>query len=55
MSGAQAATPGCYTFADGILCTRRFVSTYVNYKRENEVNPVNIQPHPHEFKLYYDA
>ena len=27
----------------------------IAYKRENEVNPVNIQPHPHEFKLYYDA
>ena len=40
---------------DGDVFTKDVIETYVSYKRENEVNPVNIQPHPHEFKLYYDA
>lgn len=40
---------------EGDVFTKDVIETYVNYKRENEVNPVNIQPHPHEFKLYYDA
>jgi len=40
---------------EGNVFTKDLIETYINYKRENEVNPVNIQPHPHEFKLYYDA
>ena len=40
---------------EGGVFTKDVIETYVNYKRENEVNPVSIQPHPHEFKLYYDA
>ena len=40
---------------EGDVFTKDLIETYINYKRENEVNPVNIQPHPHEFKLYYDA
>ena len=40
---------------EGDVFTKDVIETYVNYKRENEVNPVNIRPHPHEFKLYYDA
>ena len=40
---------------EGDVFTKDVIETYVNYKRENEVNPVNIPPHPHEFKLYYDA
>ena len=40
---------------EGDVFTKDLIETYVSYKRENEVNPINIQPHPHEFKLYYDA
>ena len=40
---------------EGNVFTKDVIETYIKYKRENEVNPVNIQPHPHEFKLYYDA
>jgi len=24
------------------------------YKRTNEVDPIRLRPHPHEFELYYD-
>ena len=27
---------------------------WVEYKTDNEVNPVKLRPHPHEFFLYYD-
>ncbi|WP_239651243.1 hypothetical protein, partial [Mycobacterium sp. UM_Kg27] len=27
----------------------------INYKRENEITPVNLRPHPYEFALYYDC
>jgi glutamine synthetase len=31
------------------------LETYIAYKREAEVNPVRMRPHPHEFTLYFDA
>jgi glutamine synthetase len=31
------------------------LETYIAYKREVEVNPVRMRPHPHEFTLYFDA
>jgi glutamine synthetase len=27
---------------------------WTQYKTANEVNPVRLRPHPHEFHLYYD-
>jgi glutamine synthetase len=31
------------------------ISTWIDYKRENEVDAVRLRPHPAEFALYYDA
>src|SRR5690242_685648 len=31
------------------------IRTWIDYKRENEVDPVRLRPHPLEFSLYYDA
>ena len=31
------------------------VKAWIGYKRENDVDPVRIRPHPHEFFLYYDV
>jgi glutamine synthetase len=31
------------------------IRTWIGYKRENEVDPVRLRPHPLEFSLYYDA
>ena len=28
--------------------------TYIDYKREKEVNAIRLRPHPFEFALYYD-
>jgi glutamine synthetase len=39
----------------GDVFTRDALETWVEYKRENEVNPVRLRPHPHEFEIYYDV
>jgi len=39
----------------GDVFTKDVIETYLSYKRENEVDPINLRPHPHEFNLYYDA
>ncbi|HZB23663.1 MAG TPA: type I glutamate--ammonia ligase [Gaiellaceae bacterium] len=31
------------------------IRTWIDYKRENEVDLVRLRPHPAEFSLYYDA
>jgi glutamine synthetase len=30
------------------------IETWISYKRTNEVDPIRLRPHPHEFELYYD-
>jgi glutamine synthetase len=40
---------------NGGVFTRDVIDTYIAYKREREVDPVNLRPHPYEFFLYYDA
>ncbi|UCE86029.1 MAG: type I glutamate--ammonia ligase [Deltaproteobacteria bacterium] len=39
----------------GDVFTPDLVETWIQYKRENEVEPVQLRPHPHEFELYFDA
>ena len=39
----------------GDVFTPDLIDTYIAYKRENEVDPVALRPHPYEFFLYYDA
>lgn len=39
----------------GDVFTDDLISTYIDYKRENEINPMALRPHPHEFFLYYDS
>ena len=31
------------------------IETWIAYKRENEVDPVRLRPHPAEFSLYFDC
>jgi len=38
----------------GDVFTPDLIETWVDYKRENEIAPVQLRPHPHEFELYYD-
>ena len=39
----------------GDVFTKDVVETWVDYKRENEVDPLRLRPHPYEFSLYYDV
>jgi glutamine synthetase len=38
----------------GDVFTQDAIDMWLEYKTENEVNPVKLRPHPHEFFLYYD-
>ena len=38
----------------GDVFTEELLRTYVEYKREKEVDAVRLRPHPYEFLLYYD-
>jgi glutamine synthetase len=39
----------------GDVFTDDLIETWIAYKRENEVDPLRLRPHPHEFHLYYDS
>lgn len=39
----------------GDVFTEDLIEAYIAYKREVEVDPVRIRPHPYEFTLYYDV
>ncbi|MSQ61121.1 MAG: type I glutamate--ammonia ligase [Dehalococcoidia bacterium] len=39
----------------GNVFTKDVIETWLDYKRENEVDPVRLRPHPYEFMLYFDA
>jgi glutamine synthetase len=45
---ARAVTKGG-VFSEGLI------GTWIDWKRENEVDAVRLRPHPMEFSLYYDA
>jgi glutamine synthetase len=38
----------------GDVFTEELLRTYLEYKREKEVEAVRLRPHPYEFLLYYD-
>jgi Glutamine synthetase len=40
---------------NGDVFTKDNIETYISYKRDNEVSPMDLRPHPHEFNLYYDV
>lgn len=35
--------------------TTDFIENWIEYKLDNEVNPMRLRPHPYEFSLYYDV
>lgn len=39
----------------GDVFTPDLIEYYLDYKRKNEVDQVNVRPHPHEFSLYFDV
>jgi glutamine synthetase len=39
----------------GDVFSEDVISTWIEYKMEKEVQPMQLRPHPYEFLLYYDA
>jgi glutamine synthetase len=39
---------------EGNVFTPDLIETWIDWKRENEIDPIRLRPHPHEFELYYD-
>jgi len=39
----------------GDVFTDDVIATWLKYKREKEIQPMRLRPHPYEFCLYYDA
>jgi glutamine synthetase len=39
---------------EGDVFTTDLIETWVDWKRTNEVDPIRLRPHPHEFELYFD-
>jgi glutamine synthetase len=38
----------------GDVFSEDLIETWISYKREKEVDPIRLRPHPYEFALYYD-
>jgi glutamine synthetase len=56
LPGALEALENDYDFLlKGDVFTKDVVETWIEYKRENEVDPLRLRPHPYEFTLYYDV
>jgi glutamine synthetase len=39
---------------EGGVFTPDLIETWIAYKRQHEVDPIRLRPHPHEFEMYYD-
>jgi glutamine synthetase len=39
----------------GDVFTEDVIATWIHFKREKEIQPMRLRPHPYEFCLYYDA
>jgi glutamine synthetase len=40
---------------EGNVFTDDVIRTWIDYKIEREVKPMQLRPHPYEFSLYYDV
>ena len=38
----------------GDVFTEDLIQTWIDWKREKELDPIRLRPHPYEFSLYYD-
>ncbi len=39
----------------GDVFSKELIDSYISYKRENEVAPLKLRPHPHEFQMYFEV
>jgi len=40
---------------EGDVFTADFIESYIAYKREMDLDPIRLRPHPYEYVLYYDC
>ncbi|PXY18310.1 type I glutamate--ammonia ligase [Prauserella flavalba] len=40
---------------EGGVFTPDVIETWISFKREHEIDPLRLRPHPYEFALYYDV
>jgi len=38
----------------GGVFTRDVIDVWIEYKKESEIDPIRLRPHPYEFYLYFD-
>ena len=43
-----------FLLAGGVF-TEDLIESWIKWKREEEIEPMALRPHPHEFALYYDS
>ena len=56
LEGALNALEADHEFLlQGDVFTQDVIETWIRYKREKEVDPVRLRPHPHEYMLYFDV
>ena len=39
----------------GDVFSNEMIERWIKYKRENEIQPMRLRPHPMEFSMYYDV
>lgn len=56
LEGALEALEKDHKFlTDTGVFSEDLIQTWIEYKLDNEVNPMRLRPHPYEFALYYDV
>ena len=43
------------TKKEGIAFSEELISSWINWKRDEEIDPMALRPHPYEFQMYYDC
>ena len=51
----DALSRDCQFLMKGDVFTEEMLNTYIDYKREKEVDALRLRPHPYEFLMYYDV
>ncbi|MCE1253989.1 MAG: type I glutamate--ammonia ligase [Anaerolineae bacterium] len=55
LDAVLAALESDYEFLlKGDVFTTDLLEAYISYKRQTELDPIRMRPHPYEFTLYYD-
>ncbi len=56
LADAIDALEADYEFlTEGDVFSEDLVGAWINWKREEELKPMALRPHPHEFHIYYDS